>query len=149
MKNTFIHEPTKECPYKIAWIYNSKFEDNIFLKENIEQTIKIFPRYIELRNAMRDLQDERDETMFFSKEKRDIYKSISNLNYEILIIEKVFQDIDPYFWEICTTYGRNFYYNFFQKVHADYVFYLTEKDRWYDINMWFRERDIKKELEDR
>lgn len=72
MKSVFINEPSKDCVYRIAFLYDNKFEDSNSLKQNIQNVINIFAEYIETVLSIQELKDYRDNNLYFTKDKKEI-----------------------------------------------------------------------------
>lgn len=148
MKIVEIHEPSKECVYRLAFIYDDKFKDSSSLKQNIQNIINIFAEYIETVLSIQELKDYRDDNLYFTNDKKEINDKINLLSSNKLEHEKIIQDIDPYAWDIIKTNRKPFSYAFFKKVEADYVLTLCEKEWWFDTRRWYEERRLKEILGD-
>ena len=142
MKRVEIHEPSKECVYRIAFLYDNKFKDSPSLKQNIKNVINVFAEYIEVVLSIQELKNYRDDNLYFTKDKKEINEKINILSLNKLDHEKIIQDIDPYFWDITRMNRKPFYYNFFKKVEADYILTLCEKECWFDTRKFFEEKSL-------
>lgn len=138
MYTKFEYEPTDVLPVKIVWLFSKKLEGNECLRKNIEDIIQIMPTYIKNQSQISYFENKISGKVF-EKEKTRAKAELVKYKKLQLKIERIINDIEPFYWDIYKPNGK-FYYNLFQTLETNYVFKLRTRDLDWEIARMYAER---------